>query len=44
MYYFQHQGLLSESSHYFIVVNTDPQRDTVLLLAVASSQVDKIRA
>ena len=24
-------------------MNTDPQRDTVLLLAVASSQVDKIR-
>lgn len=43
VYYFQHRGLLSESSHYFIVVNTDPQRDTVLLLAVASSQLDKIR-
>lgn len=43
VYYFQHRALLSESSHYFIVVNTDPQRDTVLLLAVASSQVDKIR-
>lgn len=43
VYYFQHRGLYSESPHYFIVVNTDPQRDTVLLLAVASSQVDKIR-
>ncbi len=43
VYYFQHRGLLSETSHYFVVMNTDPQRDTVLLLAVASSQVDKIR-
>jgi len=43
VYYFQHRGLLSEASHYFVVMNTDPQRDTVLLLAVASSQVEKIR-
>jgi len=43
VYYFQHRGLLSEASHFFVVMNTDPQRDTVLLLAVASSQVDKIR-
>ena len=43
VYYFQHRGLLSEASHYFVVMNTDPKRDTVLLLAVASSQVDKIR-
>ena len=43
VYYFQHRGLLSEASHYFVVMNTDPQQDTVLLLAVASSQVEKIR-
>jgi hypothetical protein len=43
VYYFQHRGLHSDASHYFVVMNTDPQRDTVLLLAVASSQVDKIR-
>lgn len=43
VYYFQHRGLLSEAAHYFVVMNTNPQRDTVLLLAVASSQVEKIR-
>lgn len=43
VYYFQHRSLTSEASHYFVVVNSDPQSDKVLLLAVASSQVDKIR-
>ncbi len=43
VYYFQHRELLSEASHYFVVMNGDPLRDTVLLLAVASSQMDKIR-
>jgi hypothetical protein len=43
VYYFQHRGLTSEASHYFVVVNNDPRADKVLLLAVASSQVDKIR-
>ena len=44
VYYFVHRGLYSVEPHYFIVANRNPQTDTVLLLAVASSQVEKIRA
>ncbi|MDD2708949.1 MAG: hypothetical protein PHV34_13265 [Verrucomicrobiae bacterium] len=44
VYYFVHRGLYSPEPHYFIVANKTPQSDALLLLAVASSQVEKIRA
>lgn len=43
VYYFVHRALSSLEPHYFIVVNSRPVADTVVLLAVASSQVEKIR-
>ena len=43
VYYFQHRELTSPEPHYFIVVNTDPLHDQVLLLAVASSKVANVR-
>jgi len=43
VYYFQHRELSSPEPHYFIVVNTDPLCDQVLLLAVASSKVENVR-
>ncbi|NUN93735.1 MAG: hypothetical protein HUU04_08145 [Verrucomicrobiae bacterium] len=44
VYYFVHRGLFSAEPHYFVVANPTPLTDSVLLLAVASSQVEKIRA
>ena len=43
VYYFQHRALTSVEPHYFIVVNSDPLRDQVLLLAVATSKVESVR-
>ena len=43
VYYFQHRGLTSPEPHYFIVVNSDPLADQVLLLAVSSSKVETVR-
>lgn len=43
VYYFQHRTLTSVEPHYFIVVNSDPIGDQVLLLAVSSSKVDLVR-
>ena len=39
VYYFQHRDLTSVAPHYFIVVNSSPVADQVLLLAVASSKI-----
>jgi hypothetical protein len=44
VYYFVHRALYSEEPHYFVVVNAEPTSDTVVLLAVASSQIERIRA
>jgi hypothetical protein len=37
------RGLTSVEPHYFVVVNSDPLGDEVLLLTVASSQVEKVK-
>lgn len=42
VYYFEHRGLSSGEPHFFIVLNADPQSDKVLILAVGSSQIDKV--
>lgn len=39
----QYRGLTSSEPHYFVVLNTAPLDDQVLLLAVASSQIEKVR-
>jgi len=43
VYYFTHRDLTSSEPHYFVVLNGHPQSDAVLLLAVASSQLGKVR-
>ena len=43
VYYFQHRELTSVEPHFFIVVNRDPLRDQMLLLAVASSKLEKVQ-
>jgi hypothetical protein len=43
VYYFIHHSVLSPEPHYFIVVNSDPLTQRVLLLAVVTSQIGKVR-
>ncbi len=43
VYYMAERTLTSAEPHYFIVLNTDPIGDEVLLLVVASSQVDSVK-
>lgn len=42
IFYFAHRGLSSSESHYFVVLNASPLSSQLLVLAVASSQVDKV--
>ncbi|WP_435894820.1 hypothetical protein [Oceaniferula spumae] len=44
VFYMVDRRLSSTEPHYFIVLNRDPYGDKLLLLAVASSQVEKVRA
>lgn len=44
VYYCQHRELSSSEPHYLIVLNENPLRDSVVVLAVASSQVSKVMA
>jgi hypothetical protein len=43
VYYFSHHTLTSPDPHYFIVVNSDPLKQKVLLLSVVTSQVEKVK-
>lgn len=43
VYYFSHHTLSSPEPHYFIVVNSDPIKQKVLLLSVVTSQVEKVK-
>lgn len=43
VYYFIHHSLTSPEPHYFIVVNADPLAQKVLLLAVVTSQMEKVK-
>jgi hypothetical protein len=43
VYYFVDRGLNSPEPHYFIVINSDPMAQEVLVLNVITSQVDKVR-
>jgi hypothetical protein len=43
VYYFAHHTLTSPDPHYFIVVNSDPLKQKVLLLSVVTSQVEKVK-
>lgn len=43
VYYFTHHSLTSPEPHYFIVVNSDPLTQKVLLLAVVTSQIKTVK-
>lgn len=43
VYYFVDRGLSSPEPHYFIVINSDPIGQEVLVLNVITSQVEKVR-
>jgi hypothetical protein len=43
VYYFAHHSLTSPEPHYFIVVNSDPLAQRVLLLAVVTSQIKTVK-
>ncbi len=42
IYYFEERHLTSREPHYFIVVNSDPLTQQVLLLSVVTSQVEPV--
>jgi len=42
VYYFREETIRSEEKHYFVVVNRNPSSDEVILLACASSQIEKV--
>jgi hypothetical protein len=44
VFYMADRRLSSSEPHYFIVLNLNPLKDQVLLLAVATSQVEKVKA
>jgi hypothetical protein len=39
VYYFYEKSIGSPKQHRFIVINVDPSKDTVIILACASSQI-----
>ena len=43
VYYMRDNQLSSAEPHYFVVVNGNPIGDEILLLAVASSQIEKVK-
>jgi hypothetical protein len=43
IYYFTDRSLTSSEPHYFIVVNSDPLTQKVVLLSVVTSQIEKVR-
>lgn len=43
VYYFQSRELTSGEPHFFVVVNREPITTKLLLLAIVTSKVDKVR-
>jgi hypothetical protein len=43
VYYFEERHLTSPEPHFFIVVNSDPLAQQVLLLSVVTSKVDDVK-
>lgn len=43
LYYFAERHLTSPEPHYFIVVNSDPLAQQVLLLSVVTSKVEEVK-
>lgn len=43
VYYFADRALLSPEPHYFIVINTHPLEQQLLVLLVVTSQIEKVK-
>lgn len=43
VFYFEARELSSPESHFFVVINRDPLGQDLLLMAVFTSQIDKVR-
>ncbi len=43
VYYYYEKALKSPKQHNFIVININPSKDTVILLACSSTQIDNTR-
>jgi hypothetical protein len=44
VYFFRHDAFSSEHGHYFVVLNTNPVTERVILLVWASSEIAKVKA
>jgi len=42
IYYFCHRHTTSSEPHYFVVLNDNPNTDKIILLLIASSQIEKV--
>ncbi len=43
VYYFHEEHFSSPHKHYFVVINRNPHKDEIILLACASHQIDKTK-
>lgn len=43
VYYFPHEALTSPESHFFVVINTNPFTEKVVLLVCASSKIETVK-
>ncbi len=43
VYYFREESIKSDEKHYFVVINRNPLTDEIILLACASSKIDKVK-
>jgi hypothetical protein len=43
VYYFHEESIKSQEKHYFVIINKNPSTDEVLLLACASSKIEKVK-
>lgn len=41
VFYFEEESISSNEPHYFVVLNRNPKTEEILILAIASSQVEK---
>lgn len=42
VYYFVHRETTSAEPHFFVILNHDPRKDTLLLMTIVSSQIETV--
>ncbi len=43
VYYFHEESIKSKEKHYFVVINRNPLTDEIILLACASSKIERVK-